>query len=244
VQLENEFTVPAPVSEVWKTLLDVERIAPCMPGATVDRVDGDEVAGRVRVKVGPITASYAGTARFVTKDEASHRMVLEASGRETRGSGTASATVEVTMSEQGAVTQVKVVTSLEITGKQAQFGRGVMADIAAKLTGQFAGCLADKIRGPAATTSGPTGSEPTEAPAAAPASAQERTFAPSAAAQASESLDLMSTVAMPVLKRLAPAVAGLMLGLILGMLLGQRRRIVIMTAPVPPGTVPPTRAML
>ena len=115
-----------------------------------------------------------------------------------------------------------------------------MADIAAKLTGQFAGCLAAKIPGPAATTSGPTGSEPTEAPAAA----QERTFAPSAAAHASESLDLMSTVAMPVLKRLAPVVAGLMLGLILGMLLGQRRRIVIMTAPVPPGTVPPTRAML
>ena len=124
VQLDNKFTVPAPVSEVWKTLLDMERIAPCMPGATVDRVDGDEVAGRVRVKVGPITASYAGTARFVTKDEASHRTVLEASGRETRGSGTASATVEVTMSEQGAVTQVRVVTSLEITGKQAQFGRG------------------------------------------------------------------------------------------------------------------------
>ena len=143
MQLENEFTVPAPVSEVWKTLLDAERIAPCMPGATVDRVDGDEVAGRVRVKVGPITASYAGTARFVTKDEASHRMVLEASGRETRGSGTASATVEVTMSEQGAVTQVRVVTSLEITGKPAQFGRGVMADIAAKLTDQFAGCLAE-----------------------------------------------------------------------------------------------------
>ena len=124
VQLDNEFTVPAPVSEVWKTLLDMERIAPCIPGATVDRVDGDEVAGRVRVKVGPITASYAGMARFVTKDEASHRTVLEASGRETRGSGTASATVEVTMSEQGAVTQVRVVTSLEITGKQAQFGRG------------------------------------------------------------------------------------------------------------------------
>ena len=239
MQLQNEFTVPAPVSEVWKTLLDAQRIAPCMPGATVDRVDGDEVAGRVRVKVGPITASYAGTARFVTKDEASHRMVLEASGRETRGSGTASATVEVTMSEQGAVTQVRVVTSLEITGKPAQFGRGVMADIAAKLTDQFAGCLADKIRGPAATTTGPT-----EAPAATPASAQERAFAPSAAAQASESLDLMSTVAMPVLKRLAPVAAGLMLGLIFGMLLGQRRRIVIMAAPVPQGTVPPTRAML
>ena len=88
MQLQNEFTVPAPVSEVWKTLLDVERIAPCLPGATVDRVEGDEVAGRVKVKVGPITASYAGTARFVTKDETAHRFVLQASGRETRGSGT------------------------------------------------------------------------------------------------------------------------------------------------------------
>ena len=105
MQLENEFSVPAPVSEVWKTLLDVERIAPCMPGATVERVDGDEVAGRVRVKVGPVTASYAGTARFVTKDEAAHRFVLEGNGRETRGIRTASVTVEVSMSEQDAVTR-------------------------------------------------------------------------------------------------------------------------------------------
>jgi carbon monoxide dehydrogenase subunit G len=87
MQLENEFSVPAPVSEVWKTLLDVERIAPRMPGATVERVDGDEVAGRVRVKVRPVTASYAGTARFVTKDEAAHRFVLEDNGRETRAQG-------------------------------------------------------------------------------------------------------------------------------------------------------------
>ena len=154
MQLENEFSVPAPVSEVWKTLLDVERIAPCMPGATVERVDGDEVAGRVRVKVGPVTASYAGTARFVTKDEAAHRFVLEGNGRETRGAGTASATVEVSMSEQDAVTRVRVVTSLEVTGKQAQFGRGVMADIAAKLTDQFAACLAERVRGPAPVPDG------------------------------------------------------------------------------------------
>ena len=151
------------MSEVWKTLLDVERIAPCMPGATVERVDGDEVAGRVRVKVGPVTASYAGTARFVTKDEAAHRFVLEGNGRETRGTGTASATVEVSMSEQDAVTRVRVVTSLEVTGKQAQFGRGVMADIAAKLTDQFAACLAERVRGPAPV---PDGATPAQAPAA------------------------------------------------------------------------------
>ncbi len=240
MQLENEFSVPAPVSEVWKTLLDVERIAPCMPGATVERVDGDEVAGRVRVKVGPITASYAGTARFVTKDEAAHRFVLEGSGRETRGTGTASATVEVSMTEQDADTRVRVVTSLEVTGKQAQFGRGVMADIAAKLTGQFAACLAERVRGPAPASDSATAAP---APAATQAPAAEGT-AGSQAAAAGESLDLVSTVAMPVLKRFGPVLGGVAFGLILGLLLGHRRRIVIMTAAAPPGGYPPARTVL
>ncbi len=236
MQLENEFSVPAPVSEVWKTLLDVERIAPCMPGATVERVDGDEVAGRVRVKVGPVTASYAGTARFVTKDEAAHRFVLEGSGRETRGTGTASATVEVSMSEQDAVTRVRVVTSLEVTGKQAQFGRGVMADIAAKLTDQFASCLAERVRGPAPAA------EPSTSPqAVSPQSAAPQDAAPHDAAAGS--LDLVSTVAMPVLKRSGPVLGGLAFGLVLGLLLGHRRRIVIMTAAAP-GSYPPARTVL
>ena len=237
MQLENEFSVPAPVSEVWKTLLDVERIAPCMPGATVERVDGDEVAGRVRVKVGPVTASYAGTARFVTKDEAAHRFVLEGSGRETRGTGTASATVEVGMTEQDAVTRVRVVTSLEVTGKQAQFGRGVMADIAAKLTDQFAACLAERVRGPA----------PAAEHTASPQAAEPQAVSPQAAAPqdaATGSLDLVSTVAMPVLKRLGPVLGGLAFGLVLGLLLGHRRRIVIMTAAPPPGGYPPARTVL
>jgi hypothetical protein len=225
------------VSEVWKTLLDVERIAPCMPGATVERVDGDEVAGRVRVKVGPVTASYAGTARFVTKDEAAHRFVLEGSGRETRGTGTASATVEVSMSEQDADTRVRVVTSLEVTGKQAQFGRGVMADIAAKLTNQFAACLAERVRGPA----------PAAEHTASPQAAEPQAVSPQAAAPqdaATGSLDLVSTVAMPVLKRLGPVLGGLAFGLVLGLLLGHRRRIVIMTAAPPPGGYPPARTVL
>ena len=241
MQLENEFSVPAPVSEVWKTLLDVERIAPCMPGATVERVDGDEVAGRVRVKVGPVTASYAGTARFVTKDEAAHRFVLEGSGRETRGTGTASATVEVGMSEQDAVTRVRVVTSLEVTGKQAQFGRGVMADIAAKLTDQFAACLAERVRGPAPAA------EPSASPRAAGSqSVSPQSLSPQAAAPqdaAGGSLDLVSTVAVPVLKRLGPVLGGLAFGLVLGLLLGHRRRIVIMTAAAP-GSYPPARTVL
>ena len=204
----------------------------------MERVDGDEVAGRVRVKVGPVTASYAGTARFVTKDEAAPRFVLEGNGRETRGTGTASATVEVSMSEQDAVTRVRVVTSLEVTGKQAQFGRGVMSDIAAKLTDQFAACLAERVRGPAPV---PDGATPAQAPAATTTPEPENTAAPQTAA--AESLDLVSAVAMPVLKRLGPVLGGLAFGLVLGLLLGHRRRIVIMTAATP-GSYPPARTVL
>ena len=240
MQLQNEFTVPAPVSEVWKTLLDVERIAPCIPGATVDRVDGDEVTGRVKVKVGPITASYAGTAQFVTKDETEHRLVLQGSGRETRGSGTASATVEVRMSEAGSTTQVTVNTDLDITGRQAQFGRGVMTEIAARLTEQFADCLAGQINAPASAAA-PDDGKQAQAPAA-PA-AQEQPAAPQApapqmagqmsAGQASDALDAVSTFIKPVLKQTAPVVAGLAAGLIIGLLFGHRRRIELVVAPVP-----------
>jgi carbon monoxide dehydrogenase subunit G len=252
MQLQNEFTVPAPVSEVWKTLLDVERIAPCIPGATVDRVDGDEVAGRVKIKVGPITASYAGTARFVAKDETEHRLVLQGSGRETRGSGTASATVEVRMSEAGSTTKVTVNTDLDITGRQAQFGRGVMTEIAARLTDQFAGCLAGQINAPASAA--PDGSKQAEAPAA-PAS-QEQPATPQApapqmaagqmaAGQASDALDAVSTFIKPVVKQAAPVVAGLGAGLIIGLLFGHRRRIEVVVAPVPgPAKMSRTRAAL
>jgi carbon monoxide dehydrogenase subunit G len=243
MQLENEFTVPAPPEDVWKTLLDVERVAPCMPGATVDRVDGDEVTGHMKVKVGPITASYAGTARFVTKDEGAHRFVLEGSGRETRGSGTASATVEVTMSEEGTSTRVSVVTDLQITGKPAQFGRGVLGDVAGKLTDQFAACLAQQVTGPPAAapragegtlSEAPSGGAPsaTSATATATAAAAERAAAPQAAGQPAEALDMFGTVALPVLRRSTPVAVSVILGLILGLMLGHRRRIEIIVPPM------------
>ena len=253
MQLQNDFTVPAPVSEVWKTLLDVERIAPCIPGATVDRVDGDEVTGRVKVKVGPITASYAGTAQFVTKDETEHRLVLQGSGRETRGSGTASATVEVRMSEAGSTTQVTVNTDLDITGRQAQFGRGVMTEIAARLTEQFAGCLAGQINAPA-SAAGPDGSKQAEGlaapaaqqqPATSQAPARQNSAEQMPAGQASDALDAVSTFIKPVLKQTAPVVAGLAAGLIIGLLFGHRRRIELVVAPVPgPAKMSRTRAAL
>ncbi|MGN6522810.1 MAG: SRPBCC family protein, partial [Actinomycetes bacterium] len=139
MELEHSFTVPAGVEDAWRTLLDVESIAPCMPGATLESVDGDSFTGKVKVKLGPISITYGGEATFVSKDEASHTAVIEAAGKEARGSGTAKATVTATLTSESAdSTRVDVRTDLNITGRPAQFGRGVMNDVGAKLIGQFA----------------------------------------------------------------------------------------------------------
>jgi uncharacterized protein len=141
MELTNEFRVNVPVDEAWAVLTDVERIAPCMPGAQLQEVEGDEYRGVVKVKVGPITAQYRGSATFVERDAAARRAVLEASGRDTRGQGNASATVTATLAAEGSVTVVTVATDLTVTGKVAQFGRGVLADVSSKLITQFVECL-------------------------------------------------------------------------------------------------------
>jgi carbon monoxide dehydrogenase subunit G len=139
MELVHEFSVPVPVEQAWQVLTDVERIAPCLPGAELTGADGDTYQGQVKIKVGPITAQYRGTASFAEKDEAQHRVVLKASGRDTRGQGNASATVTATMAaaDGGAATTVSIVTDLTVSGRVAQFGRGVMADVSARLLGQF-----------------------------------------------------------------------------------------------------------
>ncbi len=146
MKLENRFTVPVPVDEAWQVLLDVERIAPCMPGATLTSVDGDAFEGKVKVKVGPINLTYGGKARFVSKDDAAHVAVIDGSGKETRGTGTAKALITCRLLDKGATTDVEVDTDLNVTGKPAQFGRGVLADVSSKLVDQFAACLSDEIR--------------------------------------------------------------------------------------------------
>jgi carbon monoxide dehydrogenase subunit G len=145
MELEHSFTVPVPEDRAWDVLLDVERVAPCMPGATLDSVDGDEIKGRIKVKVGPIAMTYAGTARFTERDPQAHAITLEASGKETRGAGTASATVRSTLQPQDGQTHVTVNTTLNVTGRPAQFGRGVMAEVGGKLIGIFAANLADML---------------------------------------------------------------------------------------------------
>ncbi|MGH9231233.1 MAG: SRPBCC family protein [Acidimicrobiales bacterium] len=146
MDLTNEFRVGVPVEEAWEVLTDVERIAPCMPGAQLQEIEGDEYRGVVKVKVGPITAQYKGAARFVEQDEAGHRAVLRAEGRETRGQGNANATITAQLEPDGDGTKISVTTDLTITGRVAQFGRGVLADVSAKLLGQFADCLESKLQ--------------------------------------------------------------------------------------------------
>jgi carbon monoxide dehydrogenase subunit G len=158
MNLEHEFTVPVPIDVAWKVLLDVERVAPCMPGAALTSVDGDSFTGTVKVKVGPIQVTYKGQAKFVSKDDDAHRAVIEASGKEARGSGTAGATVTTQLVSDGTSTKVQVQTDLNVTGRPAQFGRGVMSEVAAKLIDQFAKCLEDEINTPSAPATPPSSS--------------------------------------------------------------------------------------
>ncbi|MFJ9539583.1 SRPBCC family protein [Streptomyces sp. NPDC101225] len=218
MELHHEFTVPVPVDDAWGTLLDIERVAPCMPGATVEEYDGKTVTGSVKVKVGPVTVTYKGTAVFDEQDEAAHRMVLTASGRETRGQGTARATVTATMAERDGGTTVSVQTDLKVTGRPAQFGRGVMAEVGDRIIGQFADCLSERIGAPAATEEPAAGGQT----AAGEASAEGGKAAVQAPPAEAEPIDLLRTAGLPVAKRAAVA-AGVVL-VVAVVVLGLRRR--------------------
>lgn len=195
MDLNNSFVVPADIETAWKTLLDVEAIAPCMPGATLETVEGDNFTGSVKVKLGPVSMTYGGKAHFVEKDEANHRAVIQGTGKETRGSGTASANVTTQLISEGPDrTRVEVTTDLTVTGKPAQFGRGVMQDVAGRIIDQFSANLEAVIAGGGAQPATPGGA------AAA---------APRPLPQAADSIDLLGTAGAPVLKRALPAIIGL-----------------------------------
>jgi carbon monoxide dehydrogenase subunit G len=145
--MENEFTVEAPVEQAWETLLDLERITPCLPGAALEEESGDQYKGTMTIRLGPVTQKYNGTVSFEETDEESHRAVLKADGKDARGQGTASATITSTLTEEEGGTKVHVETDMRLTGRAAQFGRGVQQEVATKLINQFAECLEKEIMG-------------------------------------------------------------------------------------------------
>jgi carbon monoxide dehydrogenase subunit G len=145
MQLSHTFTVSLPVEEAWETLLDLERIAPCLPGAAMTGVEGSDYHGGVKIKVGPISAQYRGVATFVETDEVAHRAVISAKGKDVGGQGNAHATITATVTPYGEGSEVQVDTELDLSGRVAQFGRGVIGDVTGKLLTQFAKNLEAEI---------------------------------------------------------------------------------------------------
>lgn len=232
MEMDHSFTVPVPPDRAWDVLLDVERIAPCMPGASVDDFDGEVVTGRIKVKVGPVSLTYRGTAKFTERDPDAKVMLLEASGKETRGSGTASATVRATLEAEsgGAATKASMHTTMNVTGRPAQFGRGVMVEVGGKLVEQFAQNLrqliaeegasggsnatatadeasADQAAGTTAT--GETGPGSTQPSATIPAAASTPATPAEPAPASDDSINLVKLVGPAILKRAIPVAIAL-----------------------------------
>ena len=223
MQLENKFTIEAPIEDAWKALNDPELIAPCFPGATLTEYEGDSFQGTVKVKLGPISLTYKGKGTYIERDDANRKVVIDASGRDARGNGTAKAVVTGTMVADGPEkTSVTMVTDMTVTGRPAQFGRGVISDVADKIIGQFSSCVADKLTGSgAAGAADSNGSGPKHAadqtsplPAVPPAPGEAATSTPAPAARQPQSspveaIDLLDSAGAPVLKRFGPVLGGL-----------------------------------
>ncbi|MFG2772854.1 SRPBCC family protein [Streptomyces sp. NPDC048350] len=218
MQLDHSFTVPADLDEAWKLFQDLDRVAPCMPGAVLDTLDGDSFTGRVKVKVGAVQMSYRGEGT-VTRDGAAHSMLLDLSGSETRGAGTASATVTATLAAVPAGTLVRVRTDLDITGRPAQFGRGIMSEVGDRIVQQFATRLEELLRDPWAATS--TASVASAAGTAGTASTAENLRG--GRAPEPEAIDL-GAAALPVLLRKAAAPAAAVLFAVVVQALRRRSR--------------------
>lgn len=253
MDLKHSFTVPADVERTWATLTDLEGVAGCFPGATITSAEGDHFEGTVKVKLGPIALQYAGSGDFVERDDTAHTALIEAKGKDKRGNGTAGANVHLSLEQQGDSTKVDVVTDLKVTGKPAQFGRGVMQDVSDKLLQQFVACLESRLSQPeqeqpastdpappdvAPADAAPAGGEAAVAAAAAPSPAPAPSpSAPSLSAPkpsptvravpqpvADDSIDLGGLVLPTLLKAYLPQVLTAAVGVVLGVLIGRRMR--------------------
>lgn len=213
MKIDNEFTVSVPIELAWQALTDLAEVSLCLPGARLTGVEGDVYSGEVRVKVGPVISEYAGTAKFAEKDDATYRAVIDAKGRDTRGAGNASAMITMQLEGKGLSTLVKVDTDLKITGKIAQMGGGMIAEVSQKLLGLFVECLEAKLAAPApseiapAPSEIPAGAAPSEIPASVAAAEAQAATPPTqvpVSTAPSEPLDLMSLAGGSVAKRLVP----------------------------------------
>ena len=215
IELDNSFTVPVPPEKAWDVLLDVERIAPCMPGASVLSIsdDANEIEGQVKVKLGPLSLAYKGTAKFTDKDQENHTIAIEATGKETRGAGTASANVHATLKPGDAAgsTLVSIHTSLNVTGRPAQFGRSLLPEVSGKLIAQFASNLEALISSDNETVASEETASPEAGGTAADSSGEAKPAAakpaPAPVMKQEESLNAFKFVVVPVLKRVIPVAA-------------------------------------
>jgi carbon monoxide dehydrogenase subunit G len=241
MELINEFDVSVPIDTAWAVLTDVERIAPCLPGAQLQEIEGEEYRGIVKVKVGPITAQYKGRATFLEMDRDAHRLVLDAAGRDTRGAGNASAIITAQLEASGSGTHVTVTTDLTVTGKVAQFGRGVLADVSAKILTQFVDNLEQTVLidvdastadpAPTVADDGVDASDAAAVEAATPESGVPDAPVDAAPAPAvrkidqpePEAIDLLESAGTPVLKRAVPVLGVAVAALIVWRLLRRRR---------------------
>ena len=233
MDLTHRFSVPAPLDEAWQAFNDLEGLAPCFPGATITSVTGDEFAGSVKIKLGPIALLYSGSGRYAERDDAEHRVVIEARGKDRRGNGTATATVTASFADRGEQTEVEVLTDLAITGKPAQFGRGVISEVSDKLLDQFVTCVSGRFAGVADEVA--EAAEPAEAAAAPEQSDSEQTIrehtVPKATSEpgsrptlpkAPAEFNALSSVGPVLLKRYGPVVAAI--GLVLAVVITIIRR--------------------
>ncbi|MFE3257378.1 SRPBCC family protein [Nocardia sp. NPDC059091] len=210
MKIANEFTVHAPLEQAWAVLTDLEQVVPLMPGAQLVGWEGEDFLGKLKVKVGPVTSEFTGKANFVERDEHDHRAVITGSGRDSRGSGNAAATITTQLREDGDETRVTVDTDLKIVGKLAQFGSGMLQQVSEKMIGQFVASLEEKLAAgdsAAAATAGP------DSRAARPQPVAETEPAP---------LDLVELVVPAMIKKYGPAIA-FVLAAVLGIILVRRQ---------------------
>ena len=213
MELNHRFTVAAPIDVTWAAFNDLERVAPCFPGATLTSVNGDDFSGSCKVKLGPIALQYTGSGLFVERDMTSYRAVIEAKGRDKRGNGTAGARVTAQLTADGDGTLVEVVTDLSVTGKPAQFGRGVMQDVSDRLLDQFVTCLQQELAAESAVVAEPEVLAPEVVAPTQVASPGPRSESASASASPSHrssdaSVNLLAVAAPAVARRLGPPAVG------------------------------------